>query len=96
MKRLFKLITGELVFGTIEVVPQEQGQEILIRKPYQALDGNIFPYAIKDLAVAPGAIQIHPMNVVWSGPLEDFDQIHTAYLKATANIEVEKKPEIIL
>jgi hypothetical protein len=80
----------------MEGVPTANGEEILIKQPYEAKDGNIMPYGIKDLGNGPGAIQIHPINVVWINPLEDFPEVQTAYLKATTNIEVPDKPKIIL
>jgi len=96
VKKVIKLINGEIVFGSVEAVDGINGQEILIKQPYQAQGGNIFPYGIKDLGNGPGAIQIHPMNVLWINPLEDFPEIQTAYLKATTNIEVNDTPKIIL
>lgn len=96
VKKLIKIITGELIFGSMEGVDTPNGQEILIKQPYQAKEGNIMPYGILDLGNAPGAVQIHPMNVIWSSPLEDFPEIETAYLKATTSIEVNETPKIIL
>ena len=96
VKKVIKLLNGEIVFGIVEAVPTENGSEILIRKPYQAEGGNIFPYGIKDLGNGPGAIQIHPINILWVNPLEDFPEIEHAYLKATTNIQVDKPKSIIL
>lgn len=96
VKKVIKLITGEIIFGNMEGVETANGQEILVKRPYQAKDGNIMPYGILDLGNAPGAVQIHPMNVIWSSPLEDFPEIETAYLKATTGIEVQEKSKIII
>lgn len=96
IKKVIKLINGEIVFGSVEAVDSGNGTEILIKQPYQAQSGNIFPYGIKDLGNGPGAIQIHPMNVLWINPLEDFPEIENAYLKATTNIAVNETPKIII
>lgn len=96
VKKVLGLINGDIVFGNMEGIETEGGVEILVKQPYQAKGGNIMPYRIQDLGNAPGAIQLHPMNVVWSSPLEDFPEIQTAYLKATTNIEVSTAPKIVL
>lgn len=96
VKKVLKLINGEIIFGEVEGVETANGTEILIKKPYQAKGGNIMPYGIQDLGNGPGAIQIHPINVLWVNPLEDFPEIETTYIKATTNIEIEKKPSIIM
>jgi len=96
VKKVIKLITGEIIFGNMEGVESANGQEILIKQPYQAKEGNIMPYGILDLGNGPGAVQIHPMNVIWSSPLEDFPEIEKAYLKATTGIEIQEKSKIII
>lgn len=96
-KRLFKLINNEIVFGSAEVMenPESKG-EILIKQPFQAKTGDIMPYCVQDLGSAPGAIQIHSMNVLWSVPLSEFPIVETAYLKAVTGIVTENKPKIII
>ena len=96
MKKVLGLITGEIIIGPVEGIETDGGIEILIKQPYQAIGGNIMPFRIKDLGNAPGALQINPMNIIWSGPIEDFPEIETVYLKATTKIEVAKTPKIIL
>jgi len=88
VKKVIKLITGDIIFGNMEGVDTGAGQEILVIKPYQAKDGNIMPYGILDLGSAPAAVQIHPMNIIWSAPLDDFPEIERAYIKATTNLDI--------
>lgn len=95
VKKVIKLINGEIIFGNMEGVETPNGTEILVVKPYQAIGGNIMPYCMQDLGNAPGAVQIHPMNVLWSSPLEDFPEVETAYIKATTGLEVDSKPSLV-
>ena len=86
-KRLFKLINGEVIFGDVDMIIVEGGHaEALIRKPYTAKNGNIMPYMLDALASAPAAVQIHPMNILWTVPLDEFPEAHKAYIKATSGI----------
>jgi len=97
IKRVFKLINNEVVFGEVESVQvNEQQVEILIKQPFSAISGNIFPYMADVFGNAPAAIQIHPMNIVWSTPLEDFPEAERVYNEATGGIVTERKESIIL
>lgn len=83
-RRVFKLITGELVFGECEAVTTKNGQtEILIKTPYTPLNGGIAAYCMTELAGSPAAIQIHPMNIVWQTMLSEFEEADKAYTEAT-------------
>jgi hypothetical protein len=96
-KRIMKLITNELVFGDVEVITNNSGQgEFLIRSPYTAISGDIMPYCHLDLGSAPGAVQIHPMNVVWQAPLDEFVELNKVYLQATTGIVTDTKPKIVI
>jgi hypothetical protein len=85
-KRFFKLINGEMVYGDTETVPTQNGTEIIIKKPYMVKGGNVMPYCMDVLPSAPGAIQIHPMNILWTVPLDEFPDVEEAYIKATSGI----------
>jgi hypothetical protein len=58
-------------------------------------NGNVMPYCMDVLPTAPGAIQIHPMNILWTVPLDEFPDVEKAYIKATTGLEVEEKSRII-
>jgi hypothetical protein len=94
-KRFFKLINGEMVYGETETVPTQNGTEIIIKKPYMVKNGNVMPYCMDVLPSAPGAIQIHPMNILWTVPLDEFPEVLKAYTKATTGLDVPDKPNII-
>lgn len=99
-RRVFKLITGELVFGECETVTTKNGQtEILIKNPYTPLNGGIAQYCMAELAGSPAAIQIHPMNIIWQTFLSEFVEADKAYTEATTPksgiITDMKKPIII-
>ena len=98
--RVFKLITGELVFGKCETVITNNGNtEILIKNPYTSYQGGIVAYCMPELAGTPAAIQIHPMNIVWQTFLNEFAEADKAYTEATTPksgiITDLKKPIII-
>lgn len=96
-KRMFKLITNELIFGDVEVITNNSGQgEFLIRSPYTAISGDIMPYCHLDLGSSPAAIQIHPMNVIWQVPLDEFEELNSLYLQATTGIVTDAKTKIII
>jgi hypothetical protein len=94
-KRFFKLINGEMVYGETETVPTQNGTEIIIKKPYMVQNGNVMPYCMDVLPSAPGAIQIHPMNILWTVPLDEFPDVDKAYTKATTGLDVPDTPKII-
>lgn len=83
-KRFFHLITGEDVFGEMEVITNSP--EILIVEPYTVKNGNMLPYMYDKIGQSPKAIQIHPMQIVWSCPLDEFPEIHQHYSKILAKI----------
>lgn len=98
--RVFKLITGELVFGRCETVITNNGvAEILIKYPYTAYQGGIVQYCMPELAGTPAAIQIHPMNIIWQTFLNEFPEADKAYTEATtpkSNIITDLKRPIII
>ncbi len=97
MKRLFKLINDETVFGEIETITTNNGQtEILIKNPWTAKAGNMMPYMMDIMTEPVGAIQIHPMNIVWSAPLDEFKQAHDLYVEKTTGIVTNSKQKIIV
>lgn len=97
-KRFFKLINNEVIFGETEtVVTREDGPtELLIKTPYTAKNGNIMPYMVDIMMSAPAAVQIHPMNVLWSVPLDEFDEVYRVYVEATTGIITDPKQKIII
>ena len=95
-KRFFKLINGEMVYGETETVPTINGTEIIIKKPYMVKNGNVMPYCMDVLPSAPGAIQIHPINVLWTVPLDEFPEVEKAYIKATTGLDIEPQSRIIV
>ena len=95
VKKVIKLINGELLLGSVQGVQTENGVEILIQQPYIASNGNIMPYCVNDLGNGPGAVQIHPMNILWTNPLSDFPQVSDAYFKATTKLDLTPQRAII-
>ncbi len=96
-KRFFKLINDEVVFGDCETIQHGEGPvEILIKKPYTAKNGNIMPYMIDVMVASPAAIQIHPMNIIWQVPLDEFEDANNAYLQATTGIILNPKEKILV
>lgn len=96
-KRLFKMINDEIIFGDVEVVTNNGGVgEFLIRNPYTAINGNIMQYCVKDLTQAPAAIQIHPMNVIWQTPLDEFSEAYRVYMEQTTGIVTDSKSKIVI
>lgn len=92
-RRLFKLINGDVVFGETEAINEA---EVLIKYPYTAEGGNIMPYMALVMGSAPGAIQLHVMNIVWSVPLDEFPEANSVYIKATTGIITDVKQKIII
>jgi len=96
-KRFFKLINNEVVFGECETILTESGvTEILIKKPFTAKNGNIMPYMVDVMTTAPGAIQIHPMNILWTVPLDEFKDAYTVYIQATTGIILDNPDRIVV
>lgn len=95
-KRVFKLITGEVIFGSVETVPTEQGAQILVKKPFEAKGGNMMPYMTDVMGSSPAAVQIHPMNIIWTVPLDEFEEAYRVYQEATSGIVTEKKQQIVV
>lgn len=87
-KRLFRLINGETIFGEVEIVPGVNGEEVIIKKPFTIIGSQPIPYMGDLLPNAPAAIQIHPMNVLWSVPLDEFKEIRDFYIKETTGLIV--------
>lgn len=97
MKRLFKLIEGTAILGEIEVVKNEAGmEEILIKHPFEVKNQRAFPYMADVIGESPGAVQIHPMNVLWSVPLDEFPELEKVYTETTSGIITQPKSKIIV
>lgn len=95
-KRVFKLINNEVILGEVYSVTTEGGGvEIMIKQPFTAKNGNIMPYMVDVLTSAPGGVQIHPMNVIWSVPLDEFPEANKVYIEATSGIITESEKKII-
>jgi len=91
MNRVFKLVNDEIIIGDAETVYSDNPNgepigELLIKRPFTAKSGNIMPYLVSELTSAPAAIQIHPMNVLWALPLDEFPEAEKVYVKATSSI----------
>lgn len=96
IRRFFKLINNECIFGEIEPINTKNGQtEILIKHPYTVKGGTAIPYMFDVMGIAPGAIQIHPINILWSIPLDEFEEVNKAYIQSTTGIVTDVKSEII-
>lgn len=96
-KRLFKLINDEIIFGDVEVVTNNGGVgEFLIKTPYTAINGKVLEYCVKDMTQAPSAVQIHPMNVIWQTPLDEFSEVYKVYMEQTTGIITDTKSKIII
>lgn len=95
-KRFFKLINNEVIFGEVETVDGVNGVELLIKTPYTAKAGKMMPYMIDIMMESPAAVQIHPMNILWSVPLDEFEDAHNAYVEATTGIVTNPKSKILV
>jgi hypothetical protein len=84
MKRVLKLINNETLFG--EVTGVEGSPEVLIENPWKALGGEVMPYMQGDLMSPLKAVQIHPLNILWSAPMDDFPELQQLYVKETSGI----------
>lgn len=84
--RLFQMTNGVTIFGAAEIVHGGQnGDEILIKKPFTAMEGMVQgPYLLNVMGNAPAAIQIHPINILWSVPLTEFPDANTNYIEISA------------
>lgn len=87
-KRFFKLISGEVIYGECEIVKTENGGEILIKTPFTVVDGVALPYMSNVVGSSPAAIQIHPMNVLWQVPLDEFKQLEEQFIKDTTGLQL--------
>lgn len=95
--RVFKLITNEIIFGETQTIKETDGSlQFLVKEPYTAENGGILPYMARTMGNGPGAVQLHPMNVIWTVPLDEFKTVEQAYNKATSNIITPEKPNIIV
>lgn len=95
--RFFKLINNEVVFGSCETVLTESGvTEIMIKKPFTAKNGNMMPYMVDVMTTAPAAIQIHPMNILWTVPLDEFRDANEAYITTTTGIIIGNPDRIVV
>ncbi len=94
-RRFFKLINGEIIFGDIEALETNGQTEILITRPYTIVGSSAVPYMYNVLGISPRAIPIHPMNILWNVPLDEFEEINKAYIQATTGIVTDVKSPII-
>jgi hypothetical protein len=97
-KKVFKLINDEVIFGEcFTMVSEETGiGEILIKSPFTAKGGRMIPYMVDVMGSAPAAVQIHPMNIVWQVPLDEFPEALKGYIEATSGIITETKSSILV
>lgn len=95
-RRFFKLINNEVIFGEIEVIQAINGNEILIKTPYTAKNGNIMPYMVDVMTQSPSAVQIHPMNILWSVPLDEFEEANRVYIETTTGIITDPNYKILI
>ncbi len=95
-RRFFKLINGEIIFGDISPIDNNGQMEILITRPYTIVGSDAVPYMYNVLGVSPRAIPIHPMNILWNVPLDEFEEINKAYIQATTGIVTDVKSPIII
>jgi len=93
MKKVIKLLSGEIVFGEVEAA---KDGEILIMNPWTADKGNLSPYMMIEMGEAVKAIQVHSMNIMWAAPLEDFVEANKVYVEKTTGIVTEQTPKIIM
>lgn len=91
----FKMINNENIFGEVQSVQTENGSEIQIIKPFTCKRDTMIPYMSDITGNAPGAIQIHPINILWAVPLDEFPQLHENYTKVTSTIEIPDKKIIL-
>lgn len=95
MNRLFKLINSDIVFGNANCYDSKTG-EILIEKPYTANGSGILPYTSDVLGTGPDAIIIHPMNVLWSVPLDEYEHINSTYNQVITGIITDTSPALVV
>jgi hypothetical protein len=97
-KRVLKLINDEVIFGEcVSIVDEETGiGEILVKSPFTAKNGKMMPYMADVMSSAPAAVQIHPMNIIWQVPLDEFPDANKIYIEATSGIITETKQRIIV
>jgi len=97
--RVIKLITGELIFGEVLAVPSGEGDnahvEIQVKTPFTAVPAGVMPYLADVMGSAPGAVQIHPMNILFQLPLSEFPIAEKAYKEATSKIIAPESKIII-
>ena len=84
--RLFKMLNNEVIFGKVELTDTGNGEEILVKKPFTIVQQKGIPYMGNVLGSSPAAIQIHPMNVLWSVALDEFKEINDAYNRETSSL----------
>lgn len=91
MKRIFKLINNDIVFG--KASSDDKGQ-VIIEDPYSIKDMMVHPYMSQDFGEGLPCLIIHPMNIVWSVPMEDIKMIDKVYEEAMTGIVTDTTPEI--
>lgn len=91
----FKMINNEIIFGEVQSVNTENGSEIQIIQPFTIKRDAMIPYMSDITGNAPAAIQIHPINVLWAVPLDEFPQLQKGYEQSTSTIEVPDKKIIL-
>jgi hypothetical protein len=84
MKKVLKLMNNETLFGEVSAV--QDSAEIFIENPWKVLGGEVMPYMEGDLMVPLKAVQIHPMNIIWSAPMDDFPELQRLWVSKTSGI----------
>jgi hypothetical protein len=84
MKRVLKLINNETLFGEVSAV--DGSPDVFIENPWKALGGEVMPYMQGDLMRPLKAVQIHPLNILWSAPMDDFPELQQLFVKETSGI----------
>jgi hypothetical protein len=84
MKKVLKLINNETLFGECTWV--KDSPDLFIENPWKALGGEVMPYMEGDLMIPLKAVQIHPMNILWSAPMDDFPELQQLWVSKTSGI----------
>jgi hypothetical protein len=95
VRRVLKLMSGEILIGEVSMIETVNSQEILIKTPFEVKNGVIKPYLLETMGNAPSAIQVHPINIVWALPLDEFENANKIYIQATTGIITDTKRGII-
>lgn len=89
-KMFLHLLEGTVIFGDCVGITTENGVEIQVKQPFTIKNQKVMPYMTDIVGSAPGAINIHPINVLWSVPLDEFPALEELYTKETSGIVLVK------